>query len=112
MTIAISPAAAPAPADSGISWRPLDTHLWVARRDGRHLGSVQEGHRWLAADADGDPIGSFRSFQEARAAVADPARHRTRTARPLRSGPVLAAAAFAAVGVVSALGWAWAALLL
>ncbi|HEV7623618.1 MAG TPA: hypothetical protein VGO26_05740 [Amnibacterium sp.] len=55
--------------DPSTVWRPTQKDLWVARRDGRHLGTVECGHRFLATDADGEPIGSFRTLDAAMAAV-------------------------------------------
>ena len=57
---------------SAIQWRGLAGDLWVARREGRHLGAVQRGRRWTALDADSAPIGSYRTFAEAQQAVAQP----------------------------------------
>ena len=93
-----------AQAPAAISWRTLSNDLWVARRDGRHLGSVQRGRRWIAADAESEPIGAFRSFGEAQAAVADPGPARA----PIRSrpvAPVLVLAALAAVVAMTASVW-------
>jgi hypothetical protein len=108
MTIAMTPARLSTASD--VSWRRLEGGLWVARRDGRHLGSVQPGRRWRAADADGEPIGGFRSFREAQSAVVDPVSHR----EPVRVGPSawLAAFAFGASAAVSAVGWVWTSLFL
>jgi hypothetical protein len=95
-----------------VAWRALPSGLWVARRDGRHLGTVQHGRRWLATDVDGEPIGTFRSFPEAQAAVAlpqprcAPAAPRS-VAVPVLAVPVLAVAALGAAATVSAAGWAW-----
>lgn len=95
---------------NGVSWRALEAGLWVARRDGKHLGSVQPGRHWLATDAEGEPIGTFRSFREAQAAVVEPATHRT----PLRrsGGARVALAVVGVTALVSAAGWVWTAFLL
>jgi hypothetical protein len=66
-----------------IRWRVLHPGMWAARRDDRHLGTVERGRRWLAVDADSEPIGRFRTLAEAQAAVASPGAHRV-TARPAR----------------------------
>jgi hypothetical protein len=109
MTIAMTPAGLPA---GNVSWRALDAGLWVARRDGRHLGSVQPGRRWLATDAEGEPIGTFRSFREAQVAVGDPASHRAPVRRSGGVGPAAAVAVLGATALVSAAGWIWTAFLL
>jgi hypothetical protein len=109
MTIA---AAAPGPASvEGVAWRTLPSGLWVARRDGRHLGTVQKGRNWLATGIDSEPIGTFRSFREAQAAVDHPDPHRTPVVRAPALVPALAVAALAAAAFTSAAGWAWTAFL-
>lgn len=94
-----------APGQSCVTWRALHAGLWVARRDGRHLGAVQRGRRWLAADADGEPIGQYRSFAEAQSAVANPAAHRRPLPERSGIGPVLSLSVLAAAALVSASGW-------
>lgn len=98
--------------DEGVAWRALRRGLWAARRDGKHLGTVEHGRRWVAADADGEPIGAFRTFREAQAAVADPAAHRLPIPRTTAVGPTLAVIGVGAAALVSAAGWSWTALLL
>jgi hypothetical protein len=97
---------------SDVSWRALSASLWVARRDGRHLGTVQHGRRWLASDADSEPIGVFRTFSEAQTAVASPASRPAEVRGSALAGPALVVA----VSLVAALGsaglWAWTNLLL
>lgn len=56
-----------------VRWRALRTGMWAARRDDRHLGTVERGHRFLAVGADSEPIGRFRTLGEAQAAVTGPA---------------------------------------
>jgi len=110
------PPADPVSADevlgSDVSWRALSASLWVARRDGRHLGTVQHGRRWLASDADSEPIGVFRTFSEAQTAVASPASRPAEARGSALAGPALVVA----VSLVAALGsaglWAWTNLLL
>lgn len=106
MTIAVH-ASPGRPSDDGVAWRALRRGLWVARVDGKHLGAVEHGRRWAASDADGEPIGAFRTFPEAQAAVADPAAHRV----PVRPGtaarPALVLLGLCAAVVVSTGGWAW-----
>ena len=79
----------------GIRWRVLRSGLWAARRDGRHLGTVEQGRRWTAVDADSEPIGEYRTLAEAQAAVASPAGHRT-PVRRMPAGPMLAVVLLAA----------------
>jgi hypothetical protein len=93
-----------------ISWRALSAGLWVARRDGRHLGTVQRGRRWLASDADSEPIGAFRTFSEAQAAVGDPTMRPVDARGPRLGGPALAAAGLLVAAVASAGVWTWSAL--
>ena len=117
MTIAAVPAGPPS--TDGVAWRTLASGLRVARRDGRHLGTVQKGRHWLATGVDGDPIGSFRSLREAQAAVAAPAlaaqrapaRH-TWLHRSSRAVPALAIAALGVAALLSTSGWVWTALTL
>lgn len=99
------------PADDGVTWRALRRGFWVARLDGKHLGTIEHGRRWIASDAEGEPIGAFRSFREAQAAVADPARHRVPVRPATAAGPALAVVGLS-VAVMLGAGWAWAALLL
>ena len=109
MTIA---AAAPGSlATDGVAWRALPSGLWVARRDGRHLGTVQKGRRWLATDLDGEPIGTFRSFREAQAAVVLPQPVQAPAARSSVVAPAVALAALGVAATASAAGWAWTAFL-
>jgi hypothetical protein len=113
MTIAMRlPMGRPSADADGASWRALRGGLWVARRDGRHLGTVEHGRRWLASDAEGEPVGAFRTFREAQAAVADPAAHRAPVHRS-SLGPALATAGLAVAAAASAAAsvWVWTTLL-
>ncbi len=115
MTIALHAPLGRSAAD-GATWRALRRGLWVARLDGKHLGTIEHGRRWVATDADGEPIGAFRSFREAQAAVADPALHRVPVRPAATTGPALTVvglgvAALLCAGWAWAGGWAWAALL-
>jgi hypothetical protein len=111
MTIAITlPMSGPTVDE--VSWRALRTGLWVARRDGRHLGTLEQGRRWLASDADGEPIGAFRSFREAQVAVAEPAAHRVPLRESVTGAPAFAVAALVLAGIASAASWTWIALAL
>ena len=109
-------AAGPVPAHeapgSDVSWRALSAGLWVARRDGRHLGTVQHGRRWLASDADSEPIGVFRTFAEAQTAVASPASRPAEVRGSTLAGPALVVAVSLLVALGSAGVWAWMNLLL
>ena len=67
--------------DRGAVWRATQNELWVARRDGRHLGTVECGHRFLANDADGEPIGAYRTLDTAMVAVRDQRSRITRARR-------------------------------
>ena len=109
MTIAAAPPGSLS-AD-GVTWRVLTSGLWVARRDDRHLGTVQKGRRWLATDVDGEPIGTFRSFREAQAAVLLPHPPHAPAARSSVIAPAVAVAALAVAAITSAAGWAWTAFL-
>jgi hypothetical protein len=114
MTIAATQFPAPPMRSSSdpVSWRALSPSLWAARRDGRHLGTVQRGRRWLASDEDSEPIGAFRTFAEAQDAVAGSAVRRVETSRTVVGGRALVAAGLLAAALSSAAGWAWATLLL
>ena len=74
-------AAVPVCSDPSADWRATQKDLWVARRDGRHLGTVECGHRFLAIDADGEPIGTFRTLDAAMGAVLEQRRGAGRTRR-------------------------------
>ena len=92
---------------SDVSWRALSAGLWVARRDDRHLGTVQRGRRWLASDADSEPIGAFRTFSEAQAAVVSPASRPAEARGTALGGPALVVAASLLAALASAGVWAW-----
>ncbi|MBW4042238.1 MAG: hypothetical protein HIU86_08945 [Acidobacteria bacterium] len=94
------------PSVDGVAWRALASGLWVARRDGRHLGTVQKGRRWLATDVDGEPIGTFRSFSEAQAAVVQPQPPRAPAPRTSLTAPAVALAALGVAAIVSSASWA------
>ncbi|WP_375388528.1 hypothetical protein [uncultured Amnibacterium sp.] len=83
-----------------IRWRTLRRGVLAARRDGRHLGTVERGRRWLAVDAESEPIGRFRTLGEAQAAVVRPGADRA----PMRSsaaGPTVLAALVATASAAS-----------
>ena len=88
-----------------VRWRALRTGMWAARRDDRHLGTVERGHRWLAVGADSEPIGRFRTLGEAQAAVAHPAsfplpvQHRSAVGAGLLAAVISACAAALMVAV-------------
>lgn len=102
--------------DDGVSWRTLRSGMWAARRDGHHLGTIEQRRRWLASDADSEPIGRFRTFREAQAAVLDPAAHRSTPRRPSAApalvvaglgAAVVATAALTSTALAAAAGWVW-----
>jgi hypothetical protein len=95
-----------------VSWRVLRSGLWVARRDGHHLGSIEHGRRWVASDAQSEPIGAFRTFQEAQDAVAEPGAHRAPESGPVPIRPALAVLGLCAAALASSAGWAWTSVLL
>jgi hypothetical protein len=99
-------AALPVHDDHGAVWRATQKDLWVARRDGRHLGTVECGHRFLATDADGEPIGAYRTLEAAMAAVTEQcartARARRRRERSWGPIPVVVTVAVAAAAMFSA----------
>jgi hypothetical protein len=88
-----------------VSWRALRTGLWAARRDDRHLGTVEQGRRWLALDADSEPIGRFRTLREAQAAVACPPASRLPVERDGGGDGALTAIAFTAFAAAIAATW-------
>jgi hypothetical protein len=112
MTIAMKfPMAADAGPADDVSWRALRTGLWVGRRDGRHLGTVERGRRWSASDAEGEPIGAFRTLREAQAAVADPEARRVPVPGASGVAPAIVVAGLVVAALLSASGWVWTALL-
>jgi hypothetical protein len=113
MTIAATqfPARPMRSSSDDVSWRALSSGLWVARRDGRHLGTVQRGRRWLAADADSEPIGTFRTFAEAQAAVASPAASRAESPGRIALAPALVALGLCSAALASTAAWVWPTLL-
>jgi hypothetical protein len=98
-------------AEGDVSWRALSADLWAARRDGRHLGTVQRGRRWLAAGADSEPIGVFRTFAEAQAAVASPGVRPAGARRSRVDASALVVVSMLAGGAAAG-AWAWSTLLL
>lgn len=66
---------------TAVRWRVLGDGLWAARLQGRHLGTVERGHRFVASDADSSVLGAFRTFGEAQRAVVG------RVSGPAPSGP-------------------------
>lgn len=101
--MASPPAAPPVAADHRPVWRATQKDLWVARRDGRHLGTVECGRRFLATDVDGEPIGVYRTLEAAMRAVTEPGSRTRRRARPHHSWwPLLAAMAIAAATTAGA----------
>lgn len=66
---------APAPVVTAVTdaprteWRQLGRWLWVARRDGRHVGTVERGRRFVLTDATGRAAGEYRTLAEAIAAA-------------------------------------------
>jgi hypothetical protein len=97
--------------DDDVAWRALGDRLWVARRDDRHIGAVERGRRWTASDADGEPIGAFRTLPEAQRAVADPD-VLSRDVLPAGSAlPGLALAVVGAAALASGAAWTWGVLL-
>ena len=72
-TLAPMPPKASVP--SCVEWRLLNRKLWVGRRDGRPVGMVEHGHRYLALGTDGESLGAYRTLEEAQAAVAAPEGH-------------------------------------
>ena len=90
----------PGTPDPLTTWRGIAPDLWVARRDDRHLGSVQHGRRWTAAGPDSEPLGLFRTFGEAQAAVLAPEAHRAAPAGGARWGALVFVAGMAASAAV------------
>jgi hypothetical protein len=84
----------------------LRSGLWAARRDGRHLGTVEQGRRWTAVDADSERIGAFRTLAEAQAAVACPGTYREPLRRyPSATGVAVGALVASAAALLAALPW-------
>jgi hypothetical protein len=55
-----------------VEWRELSRDLWAGRREGRHIGTVERGHRYLATGADSERLGAYRTLAAAMDAVAQP----------------------------------------
>lgn len=88
-----------------IRWRALRRGMWAARRDDRHLGTVEQGRGWLAVDADSEPIGRFRTLLEAQAAVASPTSHRGPAAGPGTAAALMSGIATTAFAAGIAMAW-------
>jgi hypothetical protein len=86
--------------EADVVWRAMRDGAWAARRDGRHLGTVERGRRWIATDSDSELIGAYRTFREAQAAVAAPAAQRAPS--PRSAAPRLMAALLVAAATASA----------
>ncbi|MFD1722707.1 hypothetical protein [Amnibacterium endophyticum] len=60
----------PAPARTApAEWRRLGRFLWSGRRDGRPVGTIEHGRRFVVLGLEGDLLGRFRTLAEAQAAV-------------------------------------------
>ncbi|HEY8318240.1 MAG TPA: hypothetical protein VIG76_05370 [Amnibacterium sp.] len=90
--------------DPAVQWRATQKDLWVARRDGRHLGTVEHGRRYVATDADGEPIGSYCSLEQAMGAVSKQCSAARAAARRARSWGALAFVATVSVAAATMLG--------
>lgn len=97
--------------DRLVEWRATQKDLWVARRDGRHLGTVELGHRFLATDADGEPIGTYRTLEAARSAVMKQCSLKQRQQRRYRSWWPLAFVGTVSAAAAAMLGAYWLVLL-
>lgn len=53
-------------------WRQLGRWLWAGRRDGRPVGTIERGRRFVLTDAAGEVLGAYRSFADAAAAAERP----------------------------------------
>ena len=96
--------------EADVVWRAMRDGAWAARRDGRHLGTVERGRRWIATDSDSELIGAYRTFREAQAAVAAPAVQRTPSPRP-KAVQRIAALLLVAGAASTVAGWLAAGLL-
>lgn len=88
-------------------WRCTAEGLWLARRDGRHLGSVERrsGARWFAFDQDSEPLGVHRHLAAAQGAVQDPTIHRAPDRAALSWGPLLFVGAMTASAAALLAPW-------
>lgn len=98
-------------AGSEVEWRQLGRYLWAGRRDGRPVGTVEQGRRFVRTDADGEIVGAYRTLAEAQAATdrraqqADrqhrgPVHHLVATAIVLGGGVAMGAGALAVLATV------------
>jgi hypothetical protein len=100
-TIAFAQHMASVPGD--VEWRALGRDLWVGRRDGRPVGTVEHGRRYLALDVDGESLGAYCTLEEAQTAVAAP-EGRRQTPRDRRSWTGVAFVALLSVSTAALLG--------
>jgi hypothetical protein len=101
-TIAPMPPMASVP--SCVEWRLLNRKLWVGRRDGRPVGTVEHGRRYLALGIDGETIGAYRTLEEAQAAVAAPEGRRPAEPQRTRSWAGVTFVALLSVSTAALLG--------
>ena len=52
-------------ADSSVQWRRLDPRLWVAIGPDGHMGTIEQGRRFVVVDTHGDVRGRCRSLENA-----------------------------------------------
>jgi hypothetical protein len=90
-----------------VEWRRLNRRLWAASREGRPLGTVEHGRRYVALDVDGGAIGRYDGLETAMAALAAqhggpplPGRSPVRTAVERTAFTVTSAFGVGAVAVV------------
>jgi hypothetical protein len=55
----------PSDSSTAVQWRRLTEFLWVGRRDGRHVGSIEHGHRYVVSDGEGVVVGRYRDLASA-----------------------------------------------
>lgn len=96
-------------------WRRLGRFLWAGRRDDRPIGTIERGRRYVLTDALGEPVGGYRTLEEAQAAALLPPALRTAVRRPVRRSAapqllpavlLLAAGAALSPGALAVLGLA------
>ena len=54
-------------------WQRQQQHLWVGRRGGMPLGTIEQGRRFTAVSTDGVAIGRFTTLAAAQRALLQPA---------------------------------------
>lgn len=55
--------------DRTIEWRQTGRYLWIGARDGRRVGIIERGRRFVAVDHEGEIRGRFATLDLAQSAL-------------------------------------------